>query len=510
MLSAIETPQLLTRKMPTPAEKAAACIADQEMDQFHFKPADLQLISSLLNARVKAHSLPEAEAMRWEMSARIAAHFANPANFRDTDRNSYLTFDELVDQQSQFWFRALAVSLVDGQIAAELGFKPTKQPKQLLAWYTPVVVLARVVSVEVGFAIASVWYAADWMVDKFDKLTHKGPWAYVDKLVFREVAQAQETAIDRLQRQAEDFRLVHELIINEAVRSFTLGQSLDQLEDSYRPEPPAKSNGVQQIGTVSTESAALDKLTEGELCDLYRWLLLQLGRSPRERPMLTIRPKPVALTDERIVQLLHEVAIKLQRKYRVRPSECSLPGGRGKPFQVDLFNQVITIPATERQLPIGDLFRRVEPKIVRVRAEEMIRELEAIQSETRIDISVLIRKLRSASHPADAWGFIFQAQRVLYYASEGRLRAVEKRFNNCPTPVDIVIVGKQGEDLIVEVKNWTGLGQYGNPDALVDHLDEQLRRLRQIGPVQLDWKGPAPEKIRQLVDKYGITLNPNL
>ncbi|MCK6561866.1 hypothetical protein L6R21_21925 [bacterium] len=67
-------------------------------------------------------------------------------------------------------------------------------------------------------------------------------------------------------------------------------------------------------------------------------------------------------------------------------------------------------------------------------------------------------------------------------------------------------------EVVVEVKNWTGFENWEEEKQLarLTFLRNQLLKYKASGkPVQLDWKGNVPEKVRRAVERIGgVKINP--
>jgi hypothetical protein len=64
--------------------------------------------------------------------------------------------------------------------------------------------------------------------------------------------------------------------------------------------------------------------------------------------------------------------------------------------------------------------------------------------------------------------------------------------------------------ILVEVKNWTGFMVLEEKDkrTRLASLLRQLKKYKAAGmPVQLDWKGPIPTRVRNAVEELDVKIN---
>ena len=200
-----------------------------------------------------------------------------------------------------------------------------------------------------------------------------------------------------------------------------------------------------------------------------------------------------------------QVSVKVQREHPVFKSITVVDGGETWDY-----NYVAS--------PGGR--KKGERKAAGAKVRELIEKLEKLK---RKGADRLIGFLRSKEIlPQFKHGFIFQAERALYYHQQGLLRGIEVAFEDPKTGrvsrFDLIIKDPENKvtddgsvvEVVVEVKNWTGFENWDEDtqEARLDSLLRQLRKYQRSGnPVQLDWKGIAPERVKKAVRRVGVKLN---
>ena len=168
---------------------------------------------------------------------------------------------------------------------------------------------------------------------------------------------------------------------------------------------------------------------------------------------------------------------------------------------------------------VDDLLRQID-------VENCVQQLRPL---SRWGSARLIKELQTEDDPHVSYGLIFQAERALHYCAAGKLDAIEVEVRNDPIAGDCRFDLVLQDGTIVEVKNWPRLSRLQERidrnnlnatdrdaltverDRLISGLREQLTRYKKTGrPVQLDWRGRAPQVVVALCAELGVTLHENI
>ncbi len=362
---AVAFSQYRQRKPPTAVEKAASSVAESEIDQFHFLKTDFQQIARKLNAAVTAHTLPPTEQLRWQRSADIARYFSE--HFTDINNDSFLSRGELSNRYEAVWFLALAVSLIDGQVAAELGFKPALFSDQQLA-FGPETVVVAFLSPEVALAVASTFWVARQFASDWNKLTHGGPWTYVDLLNDRK-----NQGLNNFEESVWQSQLLRDLEAKTAVFRRTHQNVLQQLETlslRLRVRPLHRDD--------DDANDPLEELSEKQLCYLYRWLLYLLLNRAARPDFIGDDQHRYRPNDDDILKLLKTVQTLMDEK-GMDQQDCIANDNPNEIPSVP-FCEKVNLPKNPFDLSAEELFNRVMSLLKHSRGQKYFRGFQLLKA----------------------------------------------------------------------------------------------------------------------------------
>ncbi len=149
---------------------------------------------------------------------------------------------------------------------------------------------------------------------------------------------------------------------------------------------------------------------------------------------------------------------------------------------------------------------------------EMLKSMKNVPGNESLIGYILSNKIK----PQYKHGFIFQTQRAIEYYKQGLLKSIETKFEDPKTGrisrYDLIIIDPENKsiddgsviEVIVEVKNWAGFESWDRKeqDARLLKLVRQLKKYKKTGkPIQLDWKGKVPERVKNRVENIEVKIN---
>lgn len=171
------------------------------------------------------------------------------------------------------------------------------------------------------------------------------------------------------------------------------------------------------------------------------------------------------------------------------------------------------------------VYARINPDIpvliIPDRIQKVLDDLDELVRQRIPGAQELINRIRAARIYPFREGLVFQAQRALEYARQGRLIAIEvtERIGDQIARFDMLIRGlvrvKSGgriTEIILETKNWTGFLRLDARTQMqrLRSLRNQISKFMESGrPVHIEWKGAVPQDVFDFLDdliKRGLII----
>ena len=509
----------------TVAERAAAFYLDRNIGKVVFLSGTLEQLEARFRQGALERRPNEIAYRRWDTAAHLADNLG-PAfsryasahllkNVWASDKTGFvsaLAYDDLPSGSIlQGNFLALVVSLADGQVrAATRNLLPVEQVEISMGFRESAaltLVTEGVSMMRIGLAVGTALSAGESLKDTLHHFNHQGPWTYIDKMNLTPSGDS-HYQVDRLEWRAQELAAQLAQIKQLLQRNPAFQNSLQQI-----PEQPLHLESALQNG--GGEADPFEKLSNQELCYLYRYLLYLLVSDANQRPLFFEDGEYAVPSDRNLVLKLDRV-VSIMTLRGQDLSACLAEGYQGEAPTVDFCGDV-ALPRNRRlnfsflrdaqQVFLDKQGKMIFDPAVKALAAQLVIELRKLSVP---GIERLINSLQTS--PADVIeGFIFQAQRALHYWKQGKLREVEayRRKDGEEFLFDLII-DQNGVTTAIEVKDWSNLGRRTSTRRreLREKLFQQLTRLRRFGlPLQVDWRGQPSPVINDGIRQLGVGLN---